>query len=149
VIRSLAMLIVVAACNKTPANAPAADMPAPAAPTTEAAVAEVPPAADAEAPPEREGHAPHIATPPSSDGRCGGIAGFRCEEGLACLDDLTDTCVPGAGGADCIGVCVACDQPRVTSRQQMGDSPEYCARVKFRCPPGKTTYNDACGCGCR
>lgn len=37
---------------------------------------------------------------------CGGIAGFRCPEGMKCVDDPTDDCDPNKGGADCAGICV-------------------------------------------
>jgi hypothetical protein len=37
---------------------------------------------------------------------CGGIAGFPCPEGLACVDDPRDSCDPAHGGADCSGICV-------------------------------------------
>jgi hypothetical protein len=38
---------------------------------------------------------------------CGGIAGLVCPEGYkGCVDDPRDGCSPGAGGADCIGLCV-------------------------------------------
>lgn len=38
---------------------------------------------------------------------CGGIAGIRCPDGLACVDDPGDTCDPEQGGADCAGICIA------------------------------------------
>lgn len=38
---------------------------------------------------------------------CGGIAGIRCPEGQACVDDPTDSCDPERGGADCPGICKA------------------------------------------
>ena len=38
---------------------------------------------------------------------CGGIAGLPCPEGYkTCVDDPRDGCNPGAGGADCSGLCV-------------------------------------------
>jgi hypothetical protein len=37
---------------------------------------------------------------------CGGIAGFPCPEGKACVDAPGDGCDPDNGGADCGGVCV-------------------------------------------
>jgi hypothetical protein len=37
---------------------------------------------------------------------CGGFAGFRCPEGLTCVDDPNDSCDPMAGGADCGGICL-------------------------------------------
>jgi hypothetical protein len=40
---------------------------------------------------------------------CGGIANFQCPEGLQCVDDPSDTCVPEEGGADCSGICVCED----------------------------------------
>ena len=36
---------------------------------------------------------------------CGGIAGIRCPEGKACVDDPSDDCDPKRGGADCPGIC--------------------------------------------
>jgi hypothetical protein len=38
---------------------------------------------------------------------CGGIAGVACPDGLVCVDWTGDDCDPDAGGADCVGVCVA------------------------------------------
>ena len=40
---------------------------------------------------------------------CGGIAGQPCtdERNPYCVDDPRDDCVPGQGGADCGGICVA------------------------------------------
>ena len=38
---------------------------------------------------------------------CGGFAGFICPVDLFCIDDPSDNCDPNAGGADCIGICVA------------------------------------------
>jgi len=37
---------------------------------------------------------------------CGGFAGLLCPDGLECVDDPDDGCDPGAGGADCPGICV-------------------------------------------
>jgi hypothetical protein len=36
---------------------------------------------------------------------CGGFAGFQCDAGYSCVDDVTDSCDPNHGGADCPGVC--------------------------------------------
>jgi len=37
---------------------------------------------------------------------CGGFGGLLCPEGYkSCVDDPRDSCDPGAGGADCIGLC--------------------------------------------
>ncbi len=38
---------------------------------------------------------------------CGGIAGVTCPDDLVCVDWTSDDCDPDAGGADCVGVCVA------------------------------------------
>lgn len=37
---------------------------------------------------------------------CGGIAAQVCDDGYECVDDLSDSCDPINGGADCSGVCV-------------------------------------------
>ena len=54
-----------------------------------------------------------IASDPTGDvpGKCfqfcGGIAGFACTDpNEECADNPGDGCVPGAGGADCGGICV-------------------------------------------
>lgn len=40
-------------------------------------------------------------------GMCGGFAGLRCSDALArCVDDPSDDCDLGDGGADCVGLCV-------------------------------------------
>lgn len=78
------------------------------------------------------------------DGRCGGIAGFQCPDGHACIDDPTDSCDPDAGGRDCMGKCVPCAE---TGRTYLGD-PEQCARMKFGCDEGSEPFFDECGCGC-
>lgn len=38
---------------------------------------------------------------------CGGIAGVPCPGTLQCVDYPADDCDPAAGGADCVGICVA------------------------------------------
>lgn len=43
--------------------------------------------------------------------RCGGIAGFECKPGYACIDDPADECDPANGGADCGGICVIEEKP--------------------------------------
>jgi hypothetical protein len=40
---------------------------------------------------------------------CGGLAGFPCPEGFACVDDPNDRCDPATGGADCSGICLPID----------------------------------------
>lgn len=63
---------------------------------------------------------------------CGGIPGFPCPDGQACIDDPSDDCDPAMGGADCGGVCV----------DSCGDAIcaiglECCNRVMGICtPPG-------------
>jgi len=47
--------------------------------------------------------------------KCGGFAGFRCSEGLMCIDDPSDECDPKNGGADCIGICVPASSSSVSS----------------------------------
>lgn len=44
---------------------------------------------------------------------CGGIAGLKCSSGKVCVDDPRDSCNPGKGGRDCMGVCV---DPSKTAR---------------------------------
>lgn len=58
--------------------------------------------------------------------RCGGLAGVPCPPGFTCVDDPRDTCDPGAGGADCSGICVAMCGPTV-------------------CPPEQVCCNASCG----
>ena len=98
------------------------------------------PAAAPDAPPPAAPPAPASAPP------CGGFAGFRCPEDLTCVDDTTDACHPGRG-MDCIGVCVACDDPRLAGRRTLGD-PATCATLRFACEPGEAPVHDPCGCGC-
>jgi hypothetical protein len=43
---------------------------------------------------------------------CGGIAGFPCPSGEACIDDPSDDCDPRNGGADCGGICVPETKPQ-------------------------------------
>ena len=47
--------------------------------------------------------------PPLTFQFCGGIGGFPCPTGFACVDDPRDDCSPLTGGADCTGICI----PRV------------------------------------
>ena len=54
---------------------------------------------------QRRGSA-QISTP---GGLCGGIAGFPCPDGFACVDDPRDSCDPATGGADCSGICLPVD----------------------------------------
>jgi hypothetical protein len=42
---------------------------------------------------------------------CAGIAGLPCPPGRECIDDPTDDCDPGHGGADCGGLCVPAPSP--------------------------------------
>ena len=106
------------------------------------------PASSAEAPaPPTE--APSEAASPVEAGahRCGGFAGLRCPAGLQCVDDPTDSCVPGRG-ADCIGLCVGPGElPAV--RRPVHDDPETCKSARFACEEGEVRYSDASGCGCQ
>jgi hypothetical protein len=45
----------------------------------------------------------------SPGGMCGGLAGFPCPEGFACVDAPNDRCDPATGGADCSGICLPMD----------------------------------------
>ncbi|EFQ25858.1 hypothetical protein CGRA01v4_14262 [Colletotrichum graminicola] len=38
--------------------------------------------------------------------KCGGFPGTKCPDGKICVDDPRDDCIPGKGGADCIGLCL-------------------------------------------
>lgn len=44
---------------------------------------------------------------PSQPQACGGVAGIKCPDNQACVDDPTDTCDPARGGRDCPGICKA------------------------------------------
>jgi len=99
------------------------------------------------APPE----APEEPSPAPAPGpiRCGGIAGLRCPLPMVCIDDPSDTCVPGRG-ADCIGRCVAPEEApqRPGLRRPVSADPQECKRLTFRCEEGEMPYSDASGCGC-
>ncbi len=104
------------------------------APAVEPAPAPIEPAPVQVGPPEGEQPA----------GMCGGIAGLKCPDGSACLDDPADACDPKAGGRDCAGKCVPCTE---TGRTYLAE-PQQCAMMKFRCEEGKQPFFDGCGCGC-
>ncbi len=78
---------------------------------------------------------------------CGGIAGMRCDDGFACVDDPRDSCDPAHGGADCSGLCKACDDASL-ARTYINQNPDECAAIKFTCDDGQAPFSDACGCGC-
>jgi hypothetical protein len=62
---------------------------------------------------------------------CGGIAGFPCPAGQACIDDPSDDCDPQNGGADCGGICV--DEPE----------PAFCGGFAgIPCPEGQTCIDN-------
>lgn len=85
---------------------------------------------------------------------CGGIAGFPCPEGYACVDDPSDDCDPSSGGADCGGICKK--QRGKPSKCNYGDpdrswvskDPNQCAAILFLCAEGTQPFFDECGCGC-
>lgn len=79
---------------------------------------------------------------------CGGIAGFACPEGYACVDDPDDTCNPEQGGADCGGLCVIAECEGDPARRYLLRDPEQCATVRFTCEEGEQAFFDDCGCGC-
>lgn len=62
---------------------------------------------------------------------CGGIAAFTCPGAGECIDDPYDDCDPGAGGADCGGLCqcsgalVLCAPGTV-----FDESPDVCACIE-------------------
>lgn len=61
---------------------------------------------------------------------CGGIAGGKCAEGYACVDDANDTCDPESG-ADCPGICVPDNRP------------PFCGGIAgFACPDGEECVDD-------
>jgi hypothetical protein len=95
--------------------------------------------------------APEPAPAPAPAGEqknaCGGFAGLQCATGFACVDDPSDDCDPTAGGADCAGVCVACDE-RSLHRKYVERSTDACSRIRFRCDDGEVPFSDSCGCGC-
>src|SRR5688500_12734154 len=60
---------------------------------------------------------------------CGGIAAIVCPEGYTCVDDPSDSCDPGAGGADCGGVCRRTHRARCEHGSEynyVSRSPETC-----------------------
>ncbi len=122
------------------------EQPPSASPGGDAMAQEEPaPAQVEEAPTPNPGEAP-----PDPDGgpqRCGGIAGFQCPDGEVCGDDPSDSCRPGAGGADCMGLCMSCDDRRL-SRTYVSRDPAACSKKKLACGGGKAAFNDHCGCGC-
>jgi hypothetical protein len=77
---------------------------------------------------------------------CGGIAAIQCPLGTACADDTRDDCDPSAGGADCSGLCTACDA--IPGRRTISADPEQCKAMKFACEDGEVAWFDGCGCGC-
>lgn len=104
--------------------------------------------------------------------QCGGFGGLQCPDGLACVDDPSDTCDPMQGGADCMGRCVEqsdvehddqddrddqvdqdigakqCNFAADPNKTYIGKSPESCMTMKFACDAGKEYFSDDCGCGC-
>ncbi len=132
--------------------------PADTAPDTpEAVPAPAPPAEPAPPPevsdPEPGEPAPNVGPPTGPEGRCGGIAGFKCADGLTCVDDPTDGCEPGAGSADCMGICVppptgaVAECPDTETKRYVATT-EMCKRIRYRCADGEVPFGDACGCGC-
>lgn len=87
-------------------------------------------------------------TPTAELTTCGGLAGVACDDGFTCLDDPSDDCDPSTGGADCGGLCFACDDPSL-HREYVSTPWPQCEKLDFGCDvPREVPFDDACGCGC-
>jgi hypothetical protein len=75
---------------------------------------------------------------------CGGLAGEVCPDDQLCVD-APDDCDPRAGGADCSGACVACEDPSL-GRTYVSRDPVTCKAVDLACDT--FAFSDGCGCGC-
>ena len=138
------LLAITVACNGSRTSA-APDMPEPEPAAEPGTPAEpVVPSAPGE---PAEPSEPGTPAAPAEPAVCGGIAGFQCPDKSACMDDPNDACDPDAGGRDCMGVCVACNDERLR-RNYLDKDPGRCARVKLICDKGQTFFSDSCGCGC-
>ena len=85
---------------------------------------------------------------------CAGLWAQGCEEGLRCVDNPADSCLPQRGDSDCPGLCVQgapppvdCG-PREPGRRYVSHEPALCALLLFSCGAGESPFFDACGCGC-
>jgi hypothetical protein len=65
---------------------------------------------------------------------CGGIAAFECPGAGDCVDDPSDSCDPGAGGADCGGMCSCNAIGLCVSGMHWDSSPKVCGCVKDETP---------------
>ena len=94
---------------------------------------------------------------------CGGIAGFPCNKGEACVDIPDDDCDPAKGGSDCPGTCSPCDAICLFDVKECPDgssvSRDHCNNCEFRpcptcdnlcladvkeCPDGSSVPRDPC-----
>jgi hypothetical protein len=62
--------------------------------------------------------------------------------------DGCNTCTCKAGVVSCGTLDCACNAEKEYWRQYVAHSPNECASLKYRCQPGSTAFNNACGCGC-
>jgi hypothetical protein len=60
----------------------------------------------------------------------------------------TCSCGPNGGTPTCTRVaCLACNPAAEPNRSYLG-TPTTCMTIRFSCPPGSTSFQNTCGCGC-
>jgi len=70
-------------------------------------------------------------------------------EGATCSANYCGGCNAEWTDPEGTSVCLprdACDNP---DRTYVGDNPELCSRIDFRCEVGEAQFSDECGCGCQ
>jgi hypothetical protein len=70
-------------------------------------------------------------------------------EGAVCSANYCGGCNAEWSDAEGSSVCLpvdACDNP---DRRYVGENPEICSRIDFRCEVGEASFSDECGCGCQ
>jgi hypothetical protein len=61
--------------------------------------------------------------------------------------DGCNTCSCRTGGVTCTEKACACDPDHEPNRNYLG-TPTSCQSIRYRCPSGTRSFQNACGCGC-